>query len=74
MEILEKALMVISVILIVIVLLQSSKASDASQIITGGNSMLLGKTKERGAEKFITRLTYLLGFAFIVISFILSLN
>ena len=65
--------MVISVLLIVIVLLQSSKASDASQIITGGNSMLLGKTKERGAEKFITRLTYALGFAFIVISFILSI-
>ena len=69
----EKVLIVISVLLIVIVLLQSNKASDASQIITGGNSLLLGKTKERGAEKFITRLTYLLGFAFILISFILSI-
>ena len=70
----ETALTVISVILIVIVLLQSNKASDASQIITGGNAMLLGKSKERGAEKFITNLTYALGFAFIIISFILSLN
>ena len=69
----EKVLLVISVILIVIVLLQSNKASDASQIITGGNSMLLGKSKERGLEKVITRLTYVLGFAFIVISFILSI-
>lgn len=69
----EKALLIISVILIVIVLLQSSKASDASQIISGGNSVLLGNTKERGAEKFITRLTYALGFTFILISFILSL-
>ena len=69
----EKVLLIISVLLIVIVLLQSSKASDASQIITGGNSMLLGKTKERGAEKFITNLTYALGFAFIVISFIMSI-
>ena len=68
----ETLLIVISVLMIVLVLLQSSKASDASQIITGGNSMLLGKIKERGAEKFITRLTYALGFAFIVISFILS--
>ena len=68
-----KVLLIISVLLIVIVLLQSSKASDASQIITGGNSMLLGKTKERGAEKFITNLTYALGFAFIVISFIMSI-
>ena len=68
----EKVLMVVSILLIVIVLLQSNKASDSSQIITGGNAMLLGKTKERGAEKFITRLTYALGFAFIIISFVLS--
>ena len=68
----EKVLIVIAVLLIVIVLLQSNKASDSSQIITGGNAVLLGKTKERGAEKFITRLTYLLGFAFVIISFVLS--
>ena len=58
----EKVLLVVSVILIVVVLLQSNKASDASQIITGGNSVLLGKSKERGFEKFITRLTYVLLF------------
>ena len=68
----ERVLIVVSVLLIVIVLLQSNKASDSSQIITGGNAVLLGKTKERGAEKFITRLTYILGFAFIIISFVLS--
>ena len=70
----EKVLIVISVLLIGIVLLQSNKASDAGQIITGGNAMLMGKTKERGAEKFVTNLTYALGFAFIVISFYLSLK
>jgi preprotein translocase subunit SecG len=70
----EKALIVISVLLILIVLLQSNKASDASQIITGGNAMLMGKSKERGAEKLITNVTYALGFAFIIISFILSIN
>lgn len=69
----EKALIIISVILIIVVLLQSNKASDSSQIITGGNAMLFGNTKERGAEKFITRLTYALGFAFIVLSFVLSI-
>ena len=69
----ESVLIVISILLIIIVLLQSNKASDSSQIITGGNAILLGKTKERGAEKFITRLTYILGFAFILISFILSI-
>ena len=69
----EKVLLIISVLLIVIVLLQSSKASDASQIITGGNAMLLGKSKERGAEKVITIITYVLGFTFIIVSFILSI-
>ena len=69
----ETLLIVISIILIVIVLLQSNKASDASQIITGGNAVLLGKTKERGLERIITLITYGLGFAFIVISFILSI-
>ena len=49
-------LLVISVLLIVLVLLQSNKASDSSQIITGGNSMLMGNAKERGAEKVITRI------------------
>ena len=69
----ESFLIVISVLLIIIVLLQSNKASDASQIITGGNAMLLGKSKERGAEKVITIITYVLGFTFIIVSFILSI-
>jgi preprotein translocase subunit SecG len=69
----EKLLIVVSILLIVIVLLQSNKASDSSQIITGGNAILFGKTKERGAEKFITNLTYALGFAFIIIALIISL-
>ena len=72
MEIFETILNVIAILLIIIVLLQSNKASDSSQIITGGNSMLMGNVKERGAEKVITRLTYLLGFAFIAISFVVS--
>lgn len=68
----EKLLIIVSILLIAIVLLQSNKASDSSQIISGGNAMLMGKSKERGAEKFITRLTYILGFAFIILSMILS--
>ena len=37
---LETILLIISVLLIVIVLLQGNKASDAGQIITGGNEAL----------------------------------
>ncbi len=69
----EIVLIIVSVLLIALVLLQSSKASDAGQIITGGNSMLMSQMKERGAEKFITRLTYVLGFLFIAISLYLGL-
>lgn len=69
----ETLLIIVSVLLIIMVLLQSSKASDASQIISGGNAALFGTIKERGSEKFITRFTYVLGFLFIIISLILSI-
>lgn len=69
----DTLLMLVSLLLISLVLLQSNKASDSGQIITGGNSMLLSNIKERGPEKFISRLTYSLGAAFIIISLILSL-
>lgn len=67
----ELALLIVSILLIAIVLLQSNKASDASQIISGGNEVLFKNQKERGLELLITRLTILLGVAFFVISFIL---
>lgn len=64
-------LMVISVLLILIVLLQSGKAESTGSMM-GGNSDLFSNRKERGGELFITRLTYVLGFAFIIVSFIIS--
>lgn len=69
----EIVLIVVSVLLIALVLLQSNKASDAGQIITGGNAMLMGQLKERGPEKFLTRLTFVMGFLFIAISLYLSI-
>lgn len=70
----EIALLVISILLIAIVLLQSNKASDSSQIISGGNEALFQNQKERGVELFITRLTIVLGIAFFVISYILFIS
>ena len=67
----ETALLIISILLIAIVLLQSNKASDASQIITGGNSELFSNHKERGAELLISRITFVLGMAFFVLSFVI---
>ncbi len=71
---LETILLVVSVLIIAIVLLQSNKASDAGQIITGGNEALFAQTKERGSELFISRVTMALGVIFFVISFILFIK
>ncbi len=70
----EIALLVISVLIIVLVLLQSNKASDSGQIISGGNEALFQKQKERGLELLITRLTAFFGIVFFVISFILFIT
>lgn len=70
----EIALLIVSILLIAIVLLQSSKASDASQIISGGNDALFQNQKERGVELLITRLTILLGAAFFILSFIMFIK
>lgn len=68
---LETILLIVSVLMIAIVLLQSNKASDAGQIITGGNEALFQNQKERGIELLISRVTMTLGILFFVISFIL---
>lgn len=70
----ETALLIVSILLIAIVLLQSNKASDASQIISGGNTELFQNQKERGSELLISRLTIILGGIFFILSFILYIS
>ncbi len=70
----ETALLIISVLLIALVLLQSNKASDASQIISGGNTELFSNQKERGSELLLSRITLVLGLAFFVMSFIIYMS
>ena len=71
---LENILLIVSILLIAIVLLQSNKATDAGGIITGGNQELFQNMKERGAELFISRATFVLGFLFFMISLIIFLS
>lgn len=68
----QTVLLIVSILLIVIVLLQSSKAESAAQIITGGNSDLFSKRKERGSELAISRITMCLGLIFFAICLIMS--
>ena len=67
----EIALIIVSILLIAIVLLQSGKA-EAAQIIQGVSSDLFSNRKERGAELFISRLTFLLGLAFFALCLFIS--
>lgn len=71
---LENILLVVSILLIVIVLLQSGKASGASNVITGGNETLFQNMKERGLELIISRTTLILGIIFFIISLVLFLK
>ena len=73
-DLMETIFLIISVLLIVLVLLQSNKASNGSQIISGGNTDLFSNQKERGSELLISRVTLVLGIAFFVISFILYIK
>ena len=61
------------ILLIIIVLLQSGKAEAVGQIVQGGNSDLFSNRKERGFELFISRITFILGFAFFALSLLISL-
>lgn len=71
---LETILLIVSVLIIAVVLLQGAKASDGSQIISGGNETLFQNMKERGFELFISRFTLILGLTFFIISLILFLK
>lgn len=68
----ETVVVIISILLIAIVLLQSGKAESAN-IIQGGSSELFQNRKERGAELFISRLTFALGFTFFALCLFISL-
>lgn len=70
----ETFLIVVSILLIAIVLLQSGKASEAGQIISGGNEALFNNKKERGVELLISRITLALGILFFVISFVIFIS
>ncbi|MBO5138147.1 MAG: preprotein translocase subunit SecG [Bacilli bacterium] len=68
----EIVLLIISIFLIILVLLQSGKAENAAQIISGGGMELFSNRKERGTELFLSRITMILGLAFFVICLISS--
>lgn len=66
------ALIIISIVLVAIVLLQGGAEGNDGSLMSGGNSDLFANRKERGGELFMTRFTFVLGVAFMVICAIIK--
>jgi preprotein translocase subunit SecG len=65
-------LIVISLGLITAVLLQKGKSAGISGAISGGAEHLFGKTKARGLDLFLSRLTMTLAGLFIILSVLVA--
>ncbi|MDR0271671.1 preprotein translocase subunit SecG [Paenibacillus sp.] len=74
MDILMKVLLVIfSIALIVIVLLQKGKSAGLAGAISGGAEHLFGKTKARGMDLILQRVTVVLASGFMIISILVAI-
>ena len=58
--------MILSIIIIILCLLQGGKSEGASGAITGGGLNVFVKTKERGSERVISIITYILIIIFFI--------
>jgi preprotein translocase subunit SecG len=65
-------LIIISLGLITAVLLQKGKSAGISGAISGGAEHLFGKTKARGLDLFLSRLTMALAGLFIVFAILVA--
>lgn len=63
-------LIVVSAILIILVALQHAK-EGLSDALTGGNSELFKNKKERGAEVYLVRATYVCTIVFMILGLII---
>jgi preprotein translocase subunit SecG len=69
---LKITLIVMSLGLIVVVLLQKGKSAGLSGAITGGAEHLFGRTKARGFDLFLSRVTLVLAILFIVLTAVVA--
>lgn len=69
----EIILVIISVCLIILTLLQGGKSDGASGAITGSSKMnIFARSKERGSEVIVSRLTLAMGIAFFFVALIVK--
>ncbi|MFB5677353.1 preprotein translocase subunit SecG [Paenibacillus terreus] len=73
MELFLKILLVVlSIAVIAVVLLQKGKSAGLSGAISGGAEHLFGKTKARGMDLILQRVTTGLGAAFMIVSILVA--
>lgn len=65
-------LIITSIILIVLCLLQGGKSEGASGAITGGGLNVFVKTKERGSEKVVSVLTFIVAAIFFILAIVIQ--
>lgn len=63
---------IFGIILIVLALLQGGKSEGASGAITGGGMNIFVKTKERGSEKVVTVITFIVAAIFMLFAVVIS--
>lgn len=65
-------LIVVSIGLVAVVLLQKGKSAGLSGAISGGAEHLFGKTKARGLDLFLARLTVVFAVAFFLLTIVVA--
>lgn len=73
MEVLMKVLLVIfSIALIAVVLLQKGKSAGLAGAISGGAEHLFGKTKARGMDLILQRVTVVVAACFMILAILVA--
>ncbi|WP_155286182.1 preprotein translocase subunit SecG [Lacticaseibacillus zhaodongensis] len=67
-SLLTNLLILDSILIVIAVLMQPSKQQDALSALSGGATDLFGKSKSRGFEAFMEKVTVVLGVAFFGLS------
>ena len=66
--IIKIVLCIFSVFLIIVVLLQSGNQTGISGSISGGAEMIMGKSKARGADAMLAKLTKIASVGFMILA------
>ncbi|MGY3750538.1 preprotein translocase subunit SecG [Vagococcus acidifermentans] len=71
-NILLTVMLILSVIIIISIMMQPTKQNSAASAFTGGAAELFGKTKARGFEAVMQKVTAVLTLAWFVIAIVLA--